>query len=165
MKKTLLYCLTAILALGFASCQKDDEFMGPSNPAEDLDRMPMTMFRLYENTGVQDDPYGMRVLTEELNSVILAWYGVSGAAGYEIKFGPEAGLTSGKEEDWTNTERLHQWEDGKFSKIVPADQLTLRIDDLEYEQGYRFAIRVLHPDGNETHHSKWYGMGNLPRVG
>lgn len=160
MKKTLLYCLTAILALGFASCQKDDEIMGPANPAEDLDRMPMTMFRLYENTGVQDDPYGMRVLTEELNSVVLAWYGVSGAAGYEIKFGPEAGLTSGKEEDWTNTDRLYQWEDGNYSKVVPADQLTLRIDDLEYEQGYRFAIRVLHPDGNEAHHSKWYGMGN-----
>ena len=124
MKKTLLYCLTAIFALGFASC-KEDEIMGPANPAEDYDRMPMTMFRLKENTNVDDDPYGMRVLTDELNSVVLAWYGVSNAAGYEIKFGPESGLTSGKEEDWTNPERLYQWEDGKYSKIVPPDQLTL----------------------------------------
>lgn len=160
MKKTLLYCLTAIIGLGFASCKDDDEIMGPANPAEDYNRMPMTMFRLEENTNVSDDPYGMRVLTEELNSVILAWYGVSGAAGYEIKFGPEAGLTSGLEEHWTDTSRLYQWPDGSYSKIVPADQLTLRIDDLEYEQGYRFAIRVLHPDGNESRHSKWYGMGN-----
>lgn len=160
MKKTLLYCLTAILALGFVACKDDNEFMGPANPSEDYDRMPMTMFRLKENTNVDDDPYGMRVLTDELNSVVLAWYGVANAAGYEIKFGFERGLTSGKEEDWTNPDNLYQWEDGKYSKVVPADQLTLRIDDLEYEQGYRFAIRVLHPDGNEAHHSKWYGMGN-----
>ena len=71
MKKKLLYTLTALLALGFASCKDDDENMGPSNPAEDFDRMPMTMFRLEENTNVSNDPYGTRVITEELNTVEL----------------------------------------------------------------------------------------------
>lgn len=159
MKKKLLYCLTALLALGFASC-KDDEVMRPNNPAEDFDRMPMTMFRLEENTGVSNDPYGMRVITEERNTVELAWYGVEGAAGYEIKFGLQPGLTSGLESDWNDESRLYQWEDGKYSKIVPPDQLTLRIQNLEYGTAYRFAIRVLNPDGIEEHHSLWYGYGD-----
>lgn len=175
MKKKLLYCLTALLAFSFTSCNDDDEYMGQNNPAEDFDRMPMTMFRLKENTNVDDDTdeWSMRVIHEERNTVQLAWYGVEGAAGYEIKFGFEAGLTSGKEEDWNNTERLYQWEDGKYSKVVPPEQLRLVIRNLEYEQGYRFAIRVLHPDYvkyndkgevseviESTKHSKWYGYGN-----
>ena len=76
MKKIFLYSLTAILALGTVSC-KDDEVMGVVNPAEEFDRMPMTMFRLNENTDKGDnDPFGMRVITEEKNRALLVWYGV-----------------------------------------------------------------------------------------
>ena len=160
MKKKLLYCLTFLFALGLASCQEDLDTLRPANPAEDFDRMPMTMFRLEENTGVSNDPYGTRVITEELNTVELAWYGVEGAAGYEIKFGLMPGLTSGLESDWNDESRLYQWEDGKYSKILPPDQLTLRIENLEYGTDYRFAIRVLNPDGIEEHHSRWYGYGD-----
>lgn len=176
MKKKLLYCLTALIALGFSSCSDDDEFMGGNNPAEDFDRMPMTMFRLKENTNVDDDTdeWSMRTIHEELNSIQIAWYGVQGAGGYEVKFGFEAGLTSGKEEDWNNTDRLYQWPDGKYSKVFRPDELRYIVRHLEYEQGYRFAIRVLHPDYvkvdpqtgeiteviESTKHSKWYGYGN-----
>ena len=158
MKKKLLYTLTALLALGFASCKDDDENMGPSNPAEDFDRMPMTMFRLEENTNVSNDPYGTRVITEELNTVELAWYGVDGAAGYEIAYGLMPPLTNPA--GWDDENNLAVWPDGKHTKVVPADQLTLRIEDLEYGTDYRFSIRVLHPDGVEEHHSKWYGHGD-----
>lgn len=159
MKKFLLYALTAVFALGTVSC-KDDEVIATMQPDKDFDRMPMTMFRLEENTNVSNDPYGTRVITEERNTVELAWYGVAGAAGYEIKFGLQPGLTSGLEEDWSNPQRLYQWEDGKYSKIVGPETLTLTIKNLEYSTAYRFAIRVLHPDGVEEHHSKWYGYGN-----
>ena len=140
MKKKLLYTLTALLALGFASCKDDDENMGPSNPAEDFDRMPMTMFRLEENTNVSNDPYGTRVITEELNTVELAWYGVDGAAGYEIAYGLMPPLTNPA--GWDDENNLAVWPDGKHTKVVPADQLTLRIEDLEYGTDYRFSIRV-----------------------
>lgn len=158
MKKKLLYTLTALLALGFASCKDDDENMNPTNPAEDFDRMPMTMFRMEENTNVSNDPYGTRTITEERNTVELAWYGVEGAAGYEIAYGLMPPLTN--PDGWNDENNLAVWPDGKHTKIVPPDQLTLRIEDLEYGTDYRFAIRVLHPDGVEEHHSHWYGHGD-----
>ena len=158
MRKFLLYALTAVLALGASSC-KDDEVMGPNKPNEDFDRMPMTMFRLEENTGVSSDPYGMRVITEERNTVELAWYGVSGAGGYEIRYGLQSGLTSGKEEDWADDSRIIE-----DIVITDPEQLTLRIQNLEYKTQYRFAIRVLHPDYmndlNSPKHSLWYGHGS-----
>ena len=155
MKKIFLYALTAVLALGSVSC-KDDEVMGVVNPAEEFDRMPMTMFRLNENTDKGDnDPFGMRVITEERNTAMLVWYGVKGCAGYEIKYGLTSGLTSGLAEDWDNPDNLTD-----HVVIDDPEQLTLRIPDLEYGEAYRFAIRVLNPDGIEEHHSKWYGYGN-----
>jgi len=156
MKKIFLYSLTAALALGFSSC-KDDEVMGVVNPAEEFDRMPMTMFRLNENTDKGDnDPEGMRVITEgNGNTARLVWYGVKGSAGYEIKYGLQSGLTSGRADDWDNPDNLTD----RFI-ISDPDQLTVDIPDLEYGECYRFAIRVLNPDGVEEHHSKWYGYGN-----
>lgn len=155
MKKIFLYTLTAVLAMGFASC-KDEEVMEVVNPAEEFDRMPMTMFRLNENTDKGDnDPFGMRVITEERNTAMLVWYGVKGCAGYEIKYGLNAGLTSGRSEDWDNPDNLAD----RFI-IKDPEQLSVRIPNLEYGEAYRFAIRALHPDGVEEHHSKWYGYGN-----
>ena len=141
--------------MGFASC-KDDEVMGTVNPADEFDRMPMTMFRLNENTDKgDDDPYGMRIITEEVNTAELVWYGVKGCAGYEIKYGLVSGLTSGLDADWDNPDNLTD----RFI-IDDPDQLSIRIPNLEYNESYRFAIRVLNPDGVESHHSKWYGYGN-----
>ena len=155
MKKFLLYALTAILAVSATSC-KDDEVMGPINPAEDLDRMPMTMFRLNENTGKgEEDPYGMQIITSELNTAHLVWYGIKGAAGYEIKYGIGGRLQSGREEDWNDPERITE-----IIRIDDPEQLSLDIPNLEYGTHYRFAIRVLNPDGIEAHHSKWYGYGD-----
>ncbi|MDE6066434.1 MAG: hypothetical protein K2G27_06390 [Duncaniella sp.] len=164
MKKFLLYALTAVVAVGATSC-KDDEVMAVINPAEDFDRMPMTMFRLLENTGVSDDPYGMQIGREDpssaaiikdvANTAHLAWYGIEGAAGYEIKYGIAGQLSSGRDEDWNDPERLTD-----IIRIDNPDQLTLDIPNLEYSTSYRFAIRVLNPDGVEAHHSKWYGYGD-----
>ena len=168
MKKKLLYCLTALLALGFSSCKDDDEIMGAVDPSKDFNRMPMTQFRQQETTGKDEnaDPYSSRVITEELNSIELRWYGIEGAAGYEIKYGPNAGLSSGKEEDWNNPARLTD------HFIVGPETLSIKLENLTYAQTYLFAIRVLHPDfvekdanGNvvkaieSERHSKWYGMG------
>lgn len=155
MKKFLLYALTAILAAGATSC-KDDEVLGVVNPAEDFDRMPMTMFRLNENTGKgEEDPYGMRILTEQLNTAHLVWYGIKGAAGYEIKYGIAGRLQSGLESDWNDPDRITD-----IIRIDDPEQLSIDIPNLEYGTSYRFAIRVLNPDGIEEHHSKWYGYGD-----
>ncbi|MDE6116054.1 MAG: hypothetical protein K2G33_00925, partial [Duncaniella sp.] len=109
MKKIFLYCLTAILGLGAVSCTDDDENMNGVNPTEDLNRMPMTQFRHLETTNkdeTADQAYCSMVISEELNTIRLAWYGIEGAAGYEIKYGPNAGLSSGEEEDWNNPDKL-----------------------------------------------------------
>ena len=155
MKKIFLYALSCLLAGGLFSC-KDDEVLGVVNPAEDFDRMPMTMFRLNENTGKgEEDPYGMRVITEDLNTVELVWYGIKGCAGYEIKYGNQNNLQSGKTEDWNNPDNITE-----IIRIDDPEQLSIRIKNLDYATAYRFAIRVLNPDGIEEHHSKWYGLGD-----
>lgn len=165
MKKFFLYALTAVLALGASSC-KDDTNMQPNNPAEDFERMPMTMFRVEENTGVSNDPYGTGLLEGTLNTAHLAWYGVKGAGGYQIRYAVQNKVSSGKEEDWANDDNIL----GNFIiKVDPnaADQeqyLTMDIPHLEYSTPYRFAIRVLHPDYMDDmespKHSKWYGHGD-----
>lgn len=155
MKKIFLYCLTALLGLGAASCSDNDENMNGANPVEDFDRMPMTQFRHLETTNkdeTADQAYCSMTLTEELNSIRLAWYGIEGAAGYEIKYGPNAGLSSGEEEDWNNPEKLTD----HFT--VGPDVHSIILEDLDYGETYLFAIRVLHPDGIEEHHSHWYGI-------
>lgn len=152
MKKKFLYALAALMVLPFASC-KDDEDMGKIDASEDLERMPMTMFRMEENTNIKDDPYATKVITDSLNSVILTWFGVEGAAGYQIRYGLQAGLTSGEESDWNDPTKII--EDVTFGPNVTSYQ----IDHLEYSTAYRFAIRVLSPKG-EKYHSKWYGHGH-----
>ncbi|WP_302576105.1 hypothetical protein [uncultured Duncaniella sp.] len=152
--KKFIYFLAALTVLSATSCKDDDE--GVFSPADDLERMPMTMFRKNHNTNVSEsaDPYGTRVVEGTRNSIQLHWYGVEGAAGYEIRYAVATGVTSGLEEDWSNPEKLS----GHFT--VGPDELSYRLDNLSYSTDYRFSIRVLHPDGKEEHHSKWYGMGN-----
>lgn len=169
MKKIFLYCLTAILGLGAVSCTDDDENMNGVNPTEDLNRMPMTQFRHLETTNkdeTADQAYCSMVISEELNTIRLAWYGIEGAAGYEIKYGPNAGLSSGEEEDWNNPDKLTD----HFT--VGPDTHILYLRNLDYGETYLFAIRVLHPDFVETgadgeikvieseKHSYWYGIAS-----
>ena len=148
MKKKLLYGLALLLgATAITSCKDDDNTF---SVVDDLDRMPMTMFRNQFNTNIStgNDPYETTAI--DLNTAHLTWFGVEGAAGYEIKYGLASGLTSGKEEDWTNPERLID----QFT--VGPNTLEYDIPNLEYATDYRFAIRVLSPKG-EAYHSKWYG--------
>lgn len=172
MKKIFLYCLTAILGLGFASCTDDDENMNGVNPVEDFDRMPMTQFRHEETTNKDesaDRDYCSMVIEEELNTIRLSWYGIEGAAGYEIKYGPHADLQNDQmeiqEANWNDPTKLT----GHFYTDANTHMVYLR--HLDYGVTYRFAIRVLHPDfvekdaqGNITNviesekHSHWYGI-------
>lgn len=169
MKKKLLYCLTALLAIGATSCKDDDEIMGAVNPSTDFNRMPMTQFRQLETTNKDEnaDPYCSRVITEEINTIELQWYGIEGAGGYEIKFGPNADLAS-KPENWDNESILT----GHY--FVGPDVCSMRLPDLSYDVTYLFAIRVLHPEDvrvdastgeitgvvENDRHSKWYGLGS-----
>lgn len=151
MKTKLLYGLALLMsATTFTSCNDDDVNF---NVVEDLERMPMTMFRVDNNTNISagNDPYETKAI--DLNTAHLTWFGIEGAAGYEIKYGLATGLTSGLEEDWNNPDRLLD----QFT--VGPDVLEYDIPNLEYSTDYRFAIRVLSPKG-EQYHSKWYGYGN-----
>lgn len=154
MKNKLLYIFSALLAFSATSCKDDDTMMGV-NPVEDLDRMPMTMFRTLENTNKNDgdDAYHSGTVTEDLNHIHLSWFGIEGAAGYEIRYGLQSGLTDGEEATWADDSRILE------NIIVGPDVLDYDIYGLEYATAYRFAIRVLSPKGDE-HHSKWYGHGN-----
>ena len=154
MKKKFLYILTALLAVSFTACKDDDTMMGV-NPVEDLDRMPMTMFRTLENTNKEDgnDAYHSGVVTEVLNQVHLSWFGIEGAAGYEIRYGLQSNLTDGEEATWADDSKILE------DIVLGPDVLDYDIYGLEYATAYRFAIRVLSPKG-EGYHSKWYGHGN-----
>ena len=71
--KKFIYFLAALTVLSATSCKDDDE--GLFSPAEDLERMPMTMFRKNHNTNVSEsaDPYGTRVVEGTRNSIQLHW--------------------------------------------------------------------------------------------
>lgn len=150
MKKLFIYAMTALAALSTVSCKDDDADFGGAN---DLDRMPMTLFRRAGNTGTAEssDPYVSAADEDKLNSITLRWFGIEGCAGYEIKYAIGQG---GLGDEWENPDRMEE-----FITVGP-DVLEYTIDNLEYETTYCFAIRVLSPKG-EAHHSKWYGYGTL----
>lgn len=153
MKKKFLYTLAALFAVTLTGCK--DEMTFGIDPVEDLDRMPMTMFRIEENTNKSDgnDVYHSGVVTEDLNHIHLSWFGIEGAAGYEIRYGLQSGLTDGLEETWADDSKILE------DIVVGPDVLDYDIYGLEYGTAYRFAIRVLSPKGEE-YNSKWYGHGN-----
>lgn len=138
------------MALTVTSCKDDDTTF---NVTEDLDRLPMPMFRRKYNTNIADenDMYASRVMDGYRNRIQLHWYGVKGAAGYEIRYG--INIISDNEETWRDPARNVTY------VTLPADQLSYELKDLSYNTDYSFCIRALHPDGKEEHHSKWYGMG------
>lgn len=150
MKKIFLYAMTAIAALSAVSCDDDDITFGGAN---DLERMPMTLFRRAGNTGTSEssDPYVSKADEVKLNSITLRWFGIEGCAGYEIKYAVGQG---GLGDEWEDPARMEE-----FITVGP-DVLEYTIDNLEYSTTYCFAIRVLSPKG-EGYHSKWYGYGSL----
>ncbi len=161
MKKFLLYALTALTAMPFVSC-KDEIELGQIDVVNDLDRMPMTLFRIEHNTGKNEtETYGCHCITEERNTIFLSWYGIEGAYGYELRYGLRTGLTE-----------TEYWDDpAKISEdiiITDPNQLEYYIKNLEYSTIYSFSIRTLSPKGvkdgvvdkDSPYHSLWYGIGN-----
>lgn len=147
--KKIIYFLAALIAFSVTSCKDDDVVF---NNVDDLDRLPMPMFRKKHNTNVSDetDQFASKVMTGYRNAIQLHWYGVEGAKEYEIRYA--IGLTSGNEEDWQDPARNVTY------VTVPADQLHYEIYNLEYATDYRFCIRAIHPT-DPAKNSKWYGMG------
>ena len=100
--KKFIYALTLCIAAGMTSCKDDDSVYSPS----DLDRMPRTMFRSENTTNVrpENDEYSSKLIPGTRNSVQLHWYGISGAAGYEIRYAEN--LTTGLMEDWSDPTKI-----------------------------------------------------------
>lgn len=160
MKKFIIYALTALAAVPFVSC-KDEIELGQID-VNDLDRIPMTLFRVEENTGKNEtETYGCHCVTEQRNTIYLSWYGIEGAYGYEVRYGLRTGLT--ETEYWNDPAKI-------LEDIIIADpnQLDLYIRNLEYSTNYGFSIRTLSPKGvvngvvdkDSPYHSKWYGIGD-----
>ncbi len=148
--KKFIYFLAALMALSVTSCKEDDITF---NNVDDLDRLPMPMFRKRDNTNISDesDMYASKVMDGRPNAIQLHWFGVEGAAGYEIRYA--VNITSGLEEDWRDPARNVTY------VTLPADQLHYEIYNLEYSTPYRFCIRALHPT-DPSKNSNWYGMGD-----
>ena len=147
--KKFIYFLAALMAVSVVSCKDDDVAF---NNVNDLDRLPMPMFRKKHNTNISDESENMCGLIDGYaNAVELYWPGIEGAAAYEIRYA--VSLTSGKEEDWQNPARK------VVNVTVPADQLHYEIYNLDYQTDYRFCIRAIHPT-DPAKNSLWYGMGD-----
>ena len=134
----------------FPSCSDDDKV---SNGEYNSERLFMPQFRRQQNTGLSDDPYACMKAADSqdpecpsryVNDVILYWYGVEGASGYQIK-----AKVQGTE--WDRDEVL--------DITVGPETLQYLHEDLQYSVGYNYAIRALSPRG-EAYHSKWYGYGD-----
>lgn len=146
--KKFIYALAGLLALGVTSCKDDDS----NYSTDDLDRLPMTMFRCDNTTNKNEDgdPYSTKLVPGTLNVAQLYWYGVEGACGYQIRYAEN--LNSGLLEDWDDPSKICE------DFVVGPDVLNIRIPRLNYKTDYRFCIRALSPKG-EKYHSKWYGLG------
>lgn len=152
--KKLIYALTTLVALGASSCKEDEINYSPS----DLPRLPRTMFRSENSTNQKPeaDEYASKLVPGKDNVVQLYWYGVEGAAGYEIRYAQN--LNTGVYEDWCDTLPINGLEPKVKTFVVGPHVLNAQIQHLEYGSDYRFIIRVLSPQG-ESHHSEWYGLG------
>ncbi|MCM1332810.1 MAG: hypothetical protein NC248_09405 [Bacteroides sp.] len=166
MKKKILYGLIALTSMSVFSC-KDDDPIGEVDGAS-VDRKFMTMFRRDDNTNRgSDDDYACGLVEGTLNSLYLAWYGVNGAAGYQIVVGTSS--CSGPDR-WADPANI------LMDTVVGPDVLSMTLEHLNYGYTYAFSIRTLDPrgvtvtkDGGKTvydiddtspHHSKWYGRGD-----
>jgi len=171
MKKIFLYAMTLLLSAPVLnSCTDSDN----GTTGEDPGREFMTMFRTDDTTGkgaYPNDPYACHADPEKVNTIKLYWYGVDDCAGYEVKMSIPAYVASGEPVDWENPEKI------LWHEIVGPDVLEATIEDLEYSNDYRFAIRTLSKkalpasgnlqdiDLNSPYHSKWFGYGAGRRWG
>lgn len=144
IKNKLYILLIAFLAMGLQACSDDDKVVieGEDNP----DRLFMPMFRSERNGVSTSDRYYSGVANGAVNDIQLYWYGVNGASGYHVK-----GIVQGR--DWNRPSDLI------LDTIVGPEVLNLRINDLQYLCGFRFAIQALSPKG-DAYNSKWFGMGD-----
>lgn len=147
--KKIIYFLAALMTLSVTSCKDDDVTFDNVN---DLDRLPMPMFRKKHNTNISDEAeYSCGLKEGQANTIQLYWSGIEGASAYEIRYA--VSLTSGKEEDWQNPSR------NVVNVTLPATQHEYEIPNLEYLTDYRFCIRAIHPT-DPAKNSLWYGMGD-----
>lgn len=162
MKNKLTYSLIALASLGLWSCDDDNDIKGFDD--NNVDRMFTPLFRTDNNTGKGDsDPYRCHI--EGLNTAYLAWFGVDGAAAYQIQMSTQSLV--GNPEGWDIPENI------LLDTIVGPEVLNMTLPHLEYFTPYRFGIRALDPRGttyNEStktytvdnscpYHSKWWGHG------
>ena len=144
IRNKLYILLTAFLASGFYACSDDDKVVvdEDNNP----ERLFMPMFRSERNGVATSDRFYSGVANGSVNDIQLYWYGVNGASGYHIK-----GLIQGR--DWNRQSDLI------VDEIVGPDVLSLKVEDLQYNTGFRFAIQAISPKG-EAYNSKWFGLGD-----
>lgn len=165
MNKKFIYGLVALASMSMFSC-KDDDPIGFDESS--IDRAFMTMFRVNTNTNRGDnDVYGCQTVAgpdSTFNSIYLAWYGVTGAAGYQIMVGDQTCF----DVRWLEPEHI------LLDTVFGPDVLNMQLDHLTYGYNYKFSIRTLDPRGVTTdasgkiisiddespYHSKWYGRGD-----
>ncbi len=157
--KKVLYFLAALIAFSVTSCKDDDVVF--SN-VDDLDRLPRPMFRKKHNTNESEesDQFASKVISGTYNAIQLHWYGVEGAAGYELLY--RLGVGSGGTGVGDDPGRYDSWDPELNPEVkrveLTADQLSYKLYNLEYSKVYSFAIRALHPT-DPAKNSLWYGLG------
>lgn len=154
-RNKFLALLLAFVAVGYVACTNDDPTIDPENNPL---REPMTVFRsgkngygdqgngnTESNAGGTGDHY-CGVVQGTANDIQLEWYGIKGCAGYRVK-----AIIQGRD--------FEKPSDCLVDTILPPNVLSLRIEDLQYKTGFRFAIQTLSTRG-EAYNSKWFGYGD-----
>ncbi len=143
----VLMMLVSVVCL-LPSCSDDDEVLDDEYSS---DRLFMPMFRRQQNTNNSSDRYACGIASEatdcpsdRVNDVMLYWYGVDGASGYQLRSKIQG-------TDWDKNTIL--------DTIVGPEVLEFLDEDLQYSVGYSYAVRALSPKG-EQYNSKWYGYGD-----
>ncbi len=154
--KFLALLLTFCCAAGMVACSNDEEAV--EGGEDSLLREPMTIFRSYKmgygNGGdgnTEGNPGGTAnhycgVVEGTKNDIQVEWYGIEGCAGYQLKC-----VVQGR--------NFENPADCLVDTILGPDVLKLRINDMQYKCGFRFAIRTLSKRG-EGFHSTWNGYGD-----
>ncbi len=154
-RNKFLAFLLAFVAAGFVACTDDEPTIdSENNPL----REPMTVFRSGKNGygsqgsgNTETNPGGTGdhwcgLVQGTKNDLQVEWYGIKGCAGYRVKC-----IIQGR--DFDNPS------DCLVDTILPPNVLKLRVEDLQYRTGFRFAIQTLSTRG-EAYNSKWFGLGD-----
>ena len=113
------------------SCRDDDDTLSEGG---NLEREPMALFRSERNGISTSDRHLCSV--SGVNDIQLYWYGVNGCAGYHLK-----AVIQGRSFD--NPYDLI------VDTIVGPEVLSMKVEDLQYQTGYRFAIQVISARGEQ----------------